>query len=160
VATTRITPDQDAIVSEVDIAASPESVFQALITRDQAMKWGSGGNFEMTVWEMDARPGGKWQFISHEKGVANPDGSPREFEHHGKVLEVDPPRTLAYTWFASWHENVTQETVVRWELTPTSTGTRVKVTHSGLAQMPSTRAGYSQGWPGLVAAFKNFLEKK
>jgi uncharacterized protein YndB with AHSA1/START domain len=159
VATTRITPDQDAIVSEIEIAASPERVFQALITRDQAMKWGSGGNFEMSVWEMDARPGGKWQFISHERGVSNPDGSPREFEHHGKVLEVDPPRTLAYTWFATWHETLTQETVVRWELTPTPTGTRVKVTHSGLAQMPSTRAGYNQGWPGLVAALKNFLEK-
>ena len=113
-ATTRITPDQDAIVSEIDVAAPPERVFQALITRDQAMKWGSGGNFEMTVWEMDARPGGKWQFISHEKGVANSDGSPREFEHHGKVLEVDPPRTLAYTWFANWHEDPTHETVVRW----------------------------------------------
>lgn len=157
--TTRITDDQDAVVSEIEIAAPPDRVFQALTDRSQAMQWGSGGNFEMTVWEMDVRPGGKWQFISREKGVKNPDGSAREFEHHGEVLEVDPPRTLAYTWFASWHENLLQKTVVRWELTPTAAGTRVKVTHSGLGQMPAARTGYSQGWPGLVAALKEHLEK-
>jgi hypothetical protein len=35
----------------------------------------------------------------------------------------------------------------------------VKIIHSGLLQMPSARAGYSQGWPGLVAALKRFVEK-
>jgi uncharacterized protein YndB with AHSA1/START domain len=159
VSTTRITSDQDAIVSEIEIAAPPERVFHALVDRKQAMQWGSGGNFEMRVWEMEARAGGKWRFISHEKGAKNPDGSRREYEHHGEVLEVDPPRALAYTWFANWHENLSHKTVVRWELTPSPAGTRVKVTHSGLAQLPSARAGYSQGWPGLVQALKTFLEK-
>jgi uncharacterized protein YndB with AHSA1/START domain len=159
VSTTRITDDQDAIVSEIEIAAPPERVFKALIDRREAMQWGSGGNFEMTVWEMDVRPGGKWQFISHEKGVKNPDGSAREFKHHGEVLEVDPPRTLAYTWFANWHENPSHKTVVRWELTAIPSGTRLKVTHSGLLQLPAARAGYSQGWPGLVEALKKHLEK-
>jgi len=159
VATTRITPDQDAVVCEIEIAAPPARVFQALIDRDQAMQWGSGSTHEMTAWEMDARPGGKWQFISREKGAKNPDGSPREFEHHGEVLEVDPPRTLAYTWFASWHEGSLPITVVRWDLTPSKAGTRVKLTHSGLAKLPEARAGYSQGWPGLVAALKKYLEK-
>ena len=157
--TTRITPDQDAVVSEIEIAAPPERVFHALIDRKQALQWGSAGNFEMTVWEMDARPGGKWQFISHQKGITNPDGSRREIEHHGEVLEVDPPRALAYTWFASWHENPSHKTVVRWELTPSAAGTRVKVTHSGLKQLPSACVGYSQGWPGLVEGLKKYLEK-
>ena len=159
-ATTRITPDQDAVVSEIEIAAPPKRVFQALVDRNEALKWGSGETHEITVWEMDARPGGKWEFISREKGIKNPDGKPREFEHHGEVLEIDPPRLLVHTWLANFHEIPSHKTVVRWELTPIPAGTRLKVTHSGLAQLPASRAAYSQGWGGLIETIKKYLEKK
>jgi len=151
-----ITPDKDAVVTEIAIAAPPERVFQALTDRAQALQWGSNDAYEMTHWEMDARPGGKWRFVSRERkaGAAAPD-----LVHHGEVLEVDPPRLLAYSWFASWHENPAVRTVVRWELTPTSLGTHLKVIHSGLLPLPSACLGYSQGWPGLVQALKNFAEK-
>jgi hypothetical protein len=36
-----ITPDQDAVISEVEIAAPLDRVFQALITREQALQWGN-----------------------------------------------------------------------------------------------------------------------
>jgi len=146
-------PEQDSVVSEIEIATPPERVFQALINREQALQWGSSDAFEITVWEMDAHPGGRWEFTSHEKG------STKEFKHHGEVIEVDPPRALAYTWFANWHEDPSHRTLVRWELTPTPTGTRVKVTHSGLAQLPSARTAYGQGWSGLLQALKKFSEK-
>jgi uncharacterized protein YndB with AHSA1/START domain len=159
VATSIITHDLDAVVSEIDIAAPPEKVFQALIDREQALQWGTTDTFELTDWKMDARPGGSWGMLAKEKGVNNSDGVPRTFHHHGEVLEVDPPRVLAYTWFANWHEDPSLRTIVRWELAPTATGTHVKVTHSGLAQLPAARAGYSQGWPGLLRDIKNYLEK-
>jgi uncharacterized protein YndB with AHSA1/START domain len=157
-ASTHITPDRDAVVSEIEIVAPPERVFQALITREQALQWGSNEGFEMTHWEMDPRPGGKWRIISHEKAGNYPPGI-SEFDHHGEVLEIDPPRVLAYSWFANWHEQPSHRTVVRWELTPTPAGTRVRVTHSGLTQLPAACTAYSQGWPGLVQALKNFFEK-
>ena len=150
---THVTPDRDAVVSETEIAAPPDRVFQALINRDQALTWGTSDAFTIKVWEMDARPGGNWRFISIEKASA------REFDHHGKVVEVDPPRVLAYTWFANWHKDPAHPTMVRWELAPTEKGTRVKVTHSGLTQLPEACTAYSQGWPGLVDALKKFLEK-
>jgi uncharacterized protein YndB with AHSA1/START domain len=159
VATTRITPDQDAVVSEVDIAAPPERVFQALIDSKQARQWGTGENYEVKVWEIDARPGGKWHFVSQERSAKKAGSSPQVFEHHGEYLEVTPPSLLVHTWFANWHENPSHKTVVRWELTPIPTGTRLKVTHSGLLQLPTARDGYSQGWPGLVEAIKKFVEK-
>jgi len=155
-ASTTITPDRDAVISEIDIAAPPERVFEALITREQALQWGTNDAFVMKVWEMDARTGGKWHFLSRERKGA---GAGPDYDHHGEILEMDPPRLLAYSWFANWHEVPTHRTVVRWELTPTKTGTRVKVIHSGLAQMPAACQGYSQGWPGLVQALKNFVEK-
>jgi uncharacterized protein YndB with AHSA1/START domain len=155
---TVITPDEDAVVSEVEIAAPPERVFEALITREQAMQWGTNDAFQMTSWEMDARPGGKWRFVSKERGGKTPPGL-ASYDHHGEILEMDPPRLLAYSWFANWHDNPSHPTVVRWELTPTKAGTHLKVIHSGLAPLPGACQGYSQGWPGLVEALKNFAEK-
>jgi uncharacterized protein YndB with AHSA1/START domain len=148
-----ITPDRDAVISEIEIAAPPDGVFQALITRDQALQWGANEKFQMTRWEMDARPGGSWRFTSLETA------SSREYDHHGKIVEIEPPRVLAYTWLANFHEDPTHPTLVRWELTPTSAGTRVKVTHSGLAKLPEACIAYTQGWPGLLEALKNFCEK-
>jgi uncharacterized protein YndB with AHSA1/START domain len=155
---TVITPDGDAVVSEVEIAVPPERVFQALITREQAMQWGTNDAFQMTSWEMDARPGGKWRFVSKERSGKTPPGL-TSYDHHGEILEMDPPRLLAYSWFANWHDNPSHPTVVRWELTPTKAGTHLKVIHSGLAQLTGACQGYSQGWPGLVEALKHFLEK-
>jgi len=151
-----ITPDNDSVVTEIEIAAPPERVFHALIDRDQALQWGTSEAFEMTSWEMDARPGGKWRFLSKERKAT---GAGRDLEHHGEILEIDPPRLLVYSWYASWHENPRVRTVVRWELTPTKQGTHLRVVHSGLLPVPGGCQGYSQGWPGLLQSIKNVLEK-
>jgi len=155
---TQITPDHDAVISEIEIAAPPERVFQAIVAREQAMQWGGGGAFEILLWEMDPRPGGKWKFVSRERNGNHPPGIDR-FEHHGEFLEVDPPRLIVQSWFTNWHPDPSQRTVVRWELTPTKTGTHLKVTHSGLAALAGVAEGYAQGWPGLVQQIKNFVEK-
>jgi uncharacterized protein YndB with AHSA1/START domain len=47
---------------------------------------------------------------------------------------------------------------VRWELTPSASGTHVKVTHSGLVQEPEARKDYIGGWPGVVEKLKQFVE--
>jgi len=151
-----ISPDNDSVVTEIEIAAPPERVFHALIDREQALQWGKSEAFEMTLWEMDARPGGKWRFISKPR---TGDAAASDLDHHGEILEIDPPRLLAYSWHASWHQNPAVRTVVRWELTPTKLGTHLKVVHSGLLPLPGACQGYSQGWPGLLQTLKNVLEK-
>jgi uncharacterized protein YndB with AHSA1/START domain len=80
------------------------------------------------------------------------------FHCDGEILEYDPPRTLALTWVANWHEDKKRRTVVRWELTATSGGTNVKVTHSGPAQESIARKDYSGGWPGVLDLLKKFVE--
>jgi len=158
-ATAIITSDQDAIVSEVEIAAPPERIFQALIDPAQAKQWGSSPSFTMKIWEMDARPGGKWRFLCKDNsGKPNAYGV-NEFDHTGEILEIDPPRLLVYTWLANFHDDPKRKTVVRWELTPTPIGTRLKVTHSGLAKEHRARKDYAGGWPGLLQAIKAFAEK-
>jgi uncharacterized protein YndB with AHSA1/START domain len=157
-ATSKVSPDADAVITEIEIAAPPERVLQALTQREQALQWGRSEMFEIIEWEMDVRVGGKWNYTARER---EPDGryKSERYEHHGDILEFDPPRLLVYTWFASYHEDPSHRTVVRWDLTPTSTGTRVKVTHCGLAALPKSRKGYAEGWPGLVERIRKFVEK-
>jgi uncharacterized protein YndB with AHSA1/START domain len=148
--------ENDSVVTEIFISAPRERVFKALVDREQALKWGDGPAFKLTEWEMDARVGGKWSFVSKPRGPGKENA--REIGHHGEVLKLEPPRLLEYTWYAEWHSNQLQETVVRWDLSVVPGGTQVKVTHSGLAQMPAERKGYAGGWPGLLAAIKQAVE--
>jgi uncharacterized protein YndB with AHSA1/START domain len=50
-----ITPSQDAIVSEIHIAAPPERVFQALIDPKQLMQWWNSEECKCTLWQIDPR---------------------------------------------------------------------------------------------------------
>jgi hypothetical protein len=44
-------------------------------------------------------------------------------------------------------------------LTPTKSGTHVKVTHSGLANEPQAFKDYAGGWPGVLEELKTFSQK-
>jgi uncharacterized protein YndB with AHSA1/START domain len=157
-ATAVITPDQDGIVSEIFIAASPERVFQALIDPHQVCQWWTSKQCQIESFTFDARPGGRWSYHSSH-GSATVNGVSK-FHCEGEVLEFDPPRRLAYSWIANWHDQPSRRTVVQWELFKSAKGTRVKITHSGLAQLPDARKDYSGGWPGVVESLKNFVEKQ
>jgi uncharacterized protein YndB with AHSA1/START domain len=146
------TADQDAIVCEVEIAAPPERVFQALIDPKQVMEWWRNDEVSVGRFELDPKVGGPFGYETKQ----TVDGV-NKFCVEGEVLEYDPPRLLAYTWFANLHEDKALRTVVRWELTPVSGGTRVKLTHSGLAQEPASREGYRSGWPGLMEQLRKFV---
>jgi len=151
-----ITPDQDAIISEIDIAAPARRVFEALIDPEQLMRWFTDASCPVKSWQMDARIGGSYSYAT-EKGNFVVNGV-NEFKCHGEIIEMDPPRLLVYTWIANWHLDTERKTTVRWELTPTASGTHVKVTHSGLAQEPEARADYSGGWAEVVEKLQQFAE--
>ena len=157
---TIITPDLDAVVCEILVAAPPERVFRALTDSTQLMRWwGQAGECKATLWEMDARPGGKWRFEASDPNGKIVVNGVSEFKAEGEITEFDPPRRLAYTWKANWHDRPGQPTLVRWELTASQGGTLVQVTHSGLADLAVARKDYSGGWPGVLNYLKNFLEK-
>jgi uncharacterized protein YndB with AHSA1/START domain len=152
-----ITSDQDAVVSEIEIAAPPERVFQALIDPKQVMQWWSSDECQIESFDFEPRRGGRWRYDTKQTKL-NMNGVSK-FHCDGEILEFDPPRLLSYTWMANWHEDRAQRTVVRWELSAAGTGTRVKVTHSGLAKLPSARKDYSGGWPGVLQSLQEFLQR-
>jgi uncharacterized protein YndB with AHSA1/START domain len=149
----------DSIVEEIDITAPPTLVFAALTdVRQLAAWWGKEPSVHLTLFEMDARPGGRWRYrASPAGGVSHgPVGEQLlrngfdAFEAYGEILEYDPPSLLVWSWIANWHERPTHQTVVRWELTATPAGTRVRVTHSGLAGEGIARRDYGHGWAGVL----------
>jgi uncharacterized protein YndB with AHSA1/START domain len=147
---TSITPDQDAIVAEVHIAAPPERVFQAMTDPTQLMQWwGQKGRYQHTDCTMDVRIGGKWM----SAGVGA-DGTPYKVE--GEYLAVDPPHALTYTWKPSFQEF--NESTVAWELTPSGQGTLLKMRHYGLSQQAKARKDYANGWPTVLGWMRAYLE--
>jgi uncharacterized protein YndB with AHSA1/START domain len=156
--TTIVTPDQDAIVSEIQVSAPPERVFRALTDSGELSRWFSSPECPLKSWKMDARVGGRYHYET-EKGSMVVNGV-SEFKCHGEITECDPPRVLAYSWIANWHEDAQKRTIVRWELTPKAGGTHVRVTHSGLSTLPVARKDYTGGWPGVVEMLKKFVEKR
>ncbi len=147
-----ITPNQDAIISEIDITAPPERVFKAICDPEEVRRRAP----ELSAYEMDLRVGGRW-FL--EMRPPQPYKGHTFIRHEGEVLEYDPPRLLVFTWNANFHKDPQGRSTVRWELTPTKTGTHLKVTHSGLKSEPEARADYAGGWPGVLEQLKTWSEK-
>jgi uncharacterized protein YndB with AHSA1/START domain len=146
-----VTADQDAITSEIDIAAPPERVFKAISDAAEIRRRAP----ELSLYEMDTRVGGKWRL---EMRAPRPHHGVSVIHHGGEILELDPPRLLVYSWTANFHTDPEKRSIVRWELTPTKSGTHVKVTHSGLTSEPQARKEYAGGWPGVIEMLKKFVE--
>src|SRR5881227_3872512 len=87
-ATAQLTPENDAILAEVFIAAPPARVFEAIADPKQRDQWwGQKNVFRVLESKPDLRPGGKWS----SDGVG-PNGA--HFHVEGEYVEIDPPRLL------------------------------------------------------------------
>lgn len=152
-ATAIVTPDQDTIISEIDIAAPPERVFAAICDEEVVRRRAP----HLDLYEMNLCVGGKWQL---KITMPKPHRGVTVVHHEGEILEIDRPRLLVYTWFANFHDNPRHRSIVRWDLTATKSGTHVKVTHSGLAAEPGARNDYAGGWPGVLQEIKVWSESR
>jgi uncharacterized protein YndB with AHSA1/START domain len=150
---TNVTPDFDRIVSEIDITAPPERVFKAIADAEEVRRRAP----VLSAYEMDLRIGGRWRLEMRP---------PEKYQgvdvivHDGEILEFDPPRLLVFTWTANFHKDPKHKSIVRWELTPTKSGTHVKLTHSGLASEADAAKAYSGGWPGVLDELKTYVEQR
>jgi uncharacterized protein YndB with AHSA1/START domain len=158
-ARTIITPDHDAVICEIEIAAPAEIIFRALTESDLLLRWwnGEAGPCRTKVWEFDPRVGGRHRHVAYDPTGQMKVNGLSEFEVWGEIVEINPPRSLAYTWYANFHSQREHATLVRWELAPDGDRTIVKMTHGRLKPLPEG-ASYANGWPGVVAGLKKFAE--
>ena len=72
-----------------------------------------------------------------------------------RVLEVEPNKTLSYTWCAYGLESV-----VTWTLTPAGTGTRLRMEQSGFRpDQQQAYQGASYGWQQFFASLEQVLAR-
>jgi uncharacterized protein YndB with AHSA1/START domain len=139
------------IIGDIEIEAPPEAVFDALTNpEDLAAWWGAEGVYRTKDWEIDLRPGGIWNC-----SAVSANG---EMKVHGVYLEVEPPRTLAYTWNPQWDPG--PATTVRYTLTKVAAGTRVHFEHSGFENRVPSQQAHSQGWARVIGWLSEYLKGK
>jgi len=139
----------DAIVLDIEIAAPPGRVFEALTDPRRLGEWWSLEQ-EPVRWELDLRVGGRWRAVGR-------DATCGEWVLSGEILELDPPRVLACSWSEHSQSKQLEGTVVRYVLTATSSGTRLRLTHSGFGDAVKARDEYRSGWPGVCARLRRYL---
>lgn len=121
----------------IDIAASPETVFEYLTTNEGMTAW--MGQYA----DLDPTPGGRF--------AVDIAGHPVR----GEFLRVERPSRVVVSWgFAGSEDLPAGASTVEFRLTPTGAGTRVELCHSDL---PETEVrGHADGWanflPRLVVA--------
>jgi uncharacterized protein YndB with AHSA1/START domain len=72
-----------------------------------------------------------------------------------QVLEVEPNRTLTYSWTAYG-----LETIVIWTLTPTAAGTQLRVEQSGFpVNRPQNYEGAKMGWQRFLGNLEQVLAR-
>jgi uncharacterized protein YndB with AHSA1/START domain len=123
------------VIASIELAASPERVFQALTSREIVDWWVNPGVFDTREWTGDVQVGGKWR----ASGIVR--GKPYTLE--GQFVEVDPPRKLEHTWHMVGAPGA--PSTVSYLLEPIAGGTRLTVHQSGIPTSDE-REGNRDGW--------------
>ncbi|WP_435745221.1 SRPBCC family protein [Microbacterium sp. PMB16] len=121
----------------IDIAASPETVFQYLVTAEGMTAW--MGQYA----ELDPTPGGRFAVDIAGHAI------------RGEYLHVEPPRRVVVSWGMAGSDTLpVGASRVEFTLTATRAGTRVELTHSGLpdAEVPGHAYGWAHFLPRLAVA--------
>lgn len=120
-----------SILIERDIAHPPGKIWRALTTPHLIEEWLMKTDFvPATGHQFELRAG--WGTVTC------------------RILTIEPERQLAYTWDAGDDANGLRSTVT-WTLTPTPTGTRLRMEQSGFRKgQPHYYGGAMAGWPRMI----------
>lgn len=125
-----------AVVVEREMPHPPEKIWRALTQPHLIEEWLMKGDFRPEV--------GHAFNLSASWGVLD-----------CKVLEVEPNRTLAYTWVG-----LGLDSVVTWTLTPTSSGTRLRMEQVGFRRdQELAYRGATAGWPRFLDSMEQVLAR-
>ena len=125
-----------SVVVERDIPFPPEKIWRALTQPHLIEEW---------LMKNDFKP-----VVDHRFNFRGDWGSV-----NCQVMTVDPNKTLSYSWGAHGLGSV-----VTWTLTPTSTGTHLRMEQSGFrADQGQAYHGARAGWPRFIAALEQVLAR-
>ena len=125
-----------SVVVEREIPFPPEKIWRALTQPQLIEEWLMKNDFTPVV-------GHRFDFRADWGSV------------ECQVLAVEPNKTLSYTWGA-----LGLASVVTWTLTPTGTGTHLRMEQSGFRpDQQQAYQGAKFGWPKFFAALEQALTR-
>jgi uncharacterized protein YndB with AHSA1/START domain len=125
-----------SVVIEREMPYPPEKIWRALTQSSLLEEWLMKNDFQPVV-------GHRFNFRADWGAV------------DGQVLAVEPNKMLSYGWAA-----LGLESVVTWTLTPTSTGTHLRMEQSGFrADQEQAFKGAKYGWQGFLAGLEKVLAR-
>jgi uncharacterized protein YndB with AHSA1/START domain len=133
--------EKRSVIVEREIAHPPEKIWRALTQPHLIEEW---------LMKNDFKPVAGHRFNLRKD--PRPDVS---IIVDCQVTAVEPNRTLSYTW-----EAYGLESVVTWTLTPTPTGTRLRMEQSGFRpDQEQAYRGARSGWHQYFAALEQVLTR-
>jgi uncharacterized protein YndB with AHSA1/START domain len=127
------------VVVERDLPFAPEKIWRALTQPHLIEEW---------LMKNDFKP-----VVDHRFNLRKSPQPDVSIVVDCQVLAVEPNKTLSYTWTAYGLESV-----VTWTLTPTSTGTHLRMEQSGFR--PDQQRAYQgarHGWQDYFASLERVL---
>jgi len=133
---TSSTAETRSVVVERDISHPPEKIWRALTQPHLIAEWLMKNDFQPVV--------GHGFKLSADWGSVD-----------CQVQTVEPEKALSYTWAAYGLESV-----VTWTLTPTSTGTRLRMEQEGFrTDQEQAYQGAKHGWKQFFAQLEQVLAR-
>jgi uncharacterized protein YndB with AHSA1/START domain len=125
-----------SVTVEREIAYPPERIWRALTQPHLIEEWLMKNDFE-PVLDHRFTLSGDWGSVDCQ------------------VLEIEPNRTLSYTWAA-----MGLESVVTWTLTPMGTGTHLRMEQAGFRpDQEQAYQGAKYGWRQFFAKLEQILAR-
>jgi uncharacterized protein YndB with AHSA1/START domain len=135
--------DTRTVVVERQISHPPEKLWRALTQPHLIEEW---------LMKNDFKPA-----VGHRFNISADWGGVLDCE----VLAVEPNRTLSYTWNLAHQDPAFDlRSVVTFTLTPTPTGTHLRMEQSGFR--PDQRRAYGgarTGWPQFLEKLEQLLDR-
>jgi uncharacterized protein YndB with AHSA1/START domain len=130
-----------SIVVERDFPHPPEKIWRALTQPHLIEEWLMKNDFKPVVGHrFDLRA--DWGAVDCE------------------VTTVEPNKALSYTWNVAREDMAGLTSVVTWTLTPTSTGTHLRMEQSGFRpDQPRYFQGAKYGWQTFLADLEQVLAR-
>ena len=128
-----------SLVIEKELPYPPEKIWRALTQGSLIKEWLMDNDFQPVV-------GHSFQFRSTP--VPNWNGI-----IDSQVLVVEPNKKLSYSW-----GSLGLESVVTWTLTPTGTGTHLRMEHSGFgSDQDAAYKGANYGWQKFIGGLEKVV---
>ena len=135
--------DKPKFVYVIYIASTPEKVFDALTDGPMSEQYWSGNRLE-SDWKVGS------PFRLKLKNQTS--------DVTGKVLEVDRPRRLAYTFIGHGDFAAEGQTRVVFDIEAHKDQVKLTVSHDGFQAGSKMFEAISNGWPHVLSSLKSYLE--